>query len=135
MDIFGVKIELTFLLSLWGAILSSALAILKLSEYRNNRFRIEVSPVLRGCAVQGHDISIQNISSKPVLLIYMEIFRTKDGEEYCIWSPEDSLLNARIEPYDCKVYNFSEAEYFTWEKGVCIRLCFAGKKPIIKNIM
>ena len=138
MDILGTHYDVTFLLSLWGAILSSILSILKLIEYWNNRFQINISPILRGDINMGHDISIQNLSSKPVLLEYMEVF-TKKGKwpfqkEQCFWSPEDSFLNARIEPADV-VYNFSKGDYFGRNyKPIYLRLYFVGKKPITKKI-
>lgn len=134
MEIFGIKVGLTLVLSLWGAVLSTILSILKVMEYWDNRFKIELSPILRGDAEMGHDLSIKNLSSKPVLLEYMELFMKKGKEEKDIWSPEDSFLNARIEPHDTKMYNFSEADYFPWKKGVYARLHFAGKKPITKSI-
>lgn len=135
MEIFGVEVNLTLILSLWGAVLSSILSVMKLLEYWDNRFQIELSPILRGCEDTGHDISIKNLSSKPILLEYMEIFIKKDSEERCIWSPEDYFLNARIEPYDTKVYKFNGANYFAWKEGLYARLYFAGKKPIVKNII
>ena len=133
MNIFGLEIEATSFLSIWGSILSTVLAFLKIFEYWKNRFRIEVSPVFRSIPELGNDISINNLSSRPVLLEYMELYVKSDGKEECIWSPEDSLINARIEPYDTKVFNFSEADYFGWNKEpVYIRLYFAGKKEITK---
>lgn len=139
MDILGTHYEVTFLLSLWGAVLSTILSVMKLVEYWNNRFQVKISPVLRSDIDMGHDISIQNLSSKPVLLEYMEIFMQKGiwpfRQEQYFWSPEDSLLNARIEPSDAKVYNFSQGDYFSWKsKPVYVRLYFAGRKSITKKI-
>jgi hypothetical protein len=135
MNIFGLEIEATTFMSVWGAILSTVLAFLKIYEYWSNRFRIEVSPVFRSIPEIGNDININNLSSKPVLLEYMELYVINDGKEKCIWSPEDSLINVRIEPYDTKTFNFSEADYFGWDKKpVYIRLYFAGKKQITKTL-
>jgi len=139
MDMFGSDFEVTFLLSLWGAVLSTVLSVLKVLEYWNNRFQVKISPILRGDIYTGHDISIQNLSSRPVLLEYMELFTLKGKwpfrQEQNIWSPEDSFLNARIEPSDAKVYNFSQGNYFGWNsRPIYTRLYFAGKKPITKRI-
>ena len=127
--------DLTFILSIWGAVLSSILSVMKIIEYWNNRFQIDVSPILRGSDDVGHDISIKNLSSKPVLLEYMEIFQKIGNEEKRIWSPEDAFINARIDPFDSKVFNFSEADYFLWKKGTYIRLHFAGRKTINRSIV
>lgn len=140
MNILGISVETTLLLSLWGAFLSTVLGVLKFFEYWNNRFRVRVTWILRGSEEEGHDVSIQNLSSKPLLLEYLEIFSktSNDGgtpKEY-LWTPEDSWLNARIAPHDTKVYNFSEADYFSWnKKHIYIRLYFAGRRPITKKII
>ncbi|MGB5965585.1 MAG: hypothetical protein WBF77_04790 [Sulfurimonadaceae bacterium] len=139
MDIFGTDLEVIFLLSLWGAVLSTILSVLKIVEYWNNRFQVEVGQILRGDEDLGHDISIKNLSSKPILLEYMELFTKKGNwpfrQKKYIWSPEDSWLNARIEPSDAQVYNFSGSNYFGWNnQNIYVLLYFAGKKPITKKI-
>ena len=127
--------EITLLLAIWGSVLSTALAGFKIFEYWNNRFKIEVSPLFRGAPELGHDISIKNLSPKPVLLEHMELYRKKGDEIVNLWSPEDSFINARIEPYGNKVFNFSEGDYFGWNAGeVYVRLWFAGKKEITRKI-
>lgn len=127
--------EITLLLAIWGSVLSTLLAGFKLFEYWNNRFKIEVAPLFRSVPELGHDISIKNLSPKPILLEYMEFFK-KDGENIVyLWSPEDSFINVRIEPYDNKLFNFREGDYFGWNTDeVYIRLSFAGKKEITRKI-
>jgi len=139
MDILGNNPDLTKILACWGALLSTILCVVKLSEVWKERFNIEVDRILRGCADMGHDIGIKNLSSKPVLLEYMEIYSKKGRWPFrkrnYIWSPEDSWLNSRIEPHDTKVYNFSQGEYFPWSgRKVYIRLHFAGRKPFVLSI-
>ncbi|MEZ5588970.1 MAG: hypothetical protein R3E46_18035 [Sedimenticolaceae bacterium] len=77
MNILGIEITPMLLLSTWGAVLSTTLGVIKVLEYRENRFRIEVGRISRSSPEMGHDISIKNISSKPVLLEYMEV--SKNG--------------------------------------------------------
>lgn len=139
MEILGINYDATLMLPLLGVVIATILSILKIFEYWNNRFQVEINTILRSAVNLGHDISIKNLSSKPILLEYMEIFTKKGkwlfGEEKCIWSPEDSLLNTRIEPADAKVYNFSQANYFSWKTNpIYVRLHFAGRKPITKRI-
>jgi len=139
MEVQGIQIDAQLLLALWGAILSSILSFCKIIEYWGNRFKIQISWIFRGDIEMGHDISITNLSSKPILLEYMEIFSKKGiwpfVHENYFWSPEDYWLNAKIEPSDTKVYNFSESDYFGWKtKDTYVRLYFAGKKTITKKI-
>ncbi len=131
--------DITLILSLWGAILSTILTILKFFEYWNNRFRININTIFRSEANCGHDISISNLSSKPILLEYMELFTLKGKwffkKEHNIWSPEDLIINERIEPSNTKLYNFRQGDYFQWNnKTIYIKLYFIGKKPIIQKI-
>lgn len=139
MNVFGQNLEISQLLGIWGALLSTILFILKLCETWEQRFKIEVSSITRGCVDLGHDISIKNLSSKPVLLEYLELYYKKGCFPFSkcnyIWSPEDSWLNARIEPSDSKVYNFSQGDYFSLSgKNVYMKLHFAGRKPFVKKI-
>ncbi|WP_274062040.1 hypothetical protein [Vibrio parahaemolyticus] len=139
MNVFGQELEVSLLLGIWGAVLSTILFVLKLYEVWGQRFKIEVSSITRSCADQGHDISIKNLSAKPVLLEYLELYSKKGwlpfSKESYIWSPEDSWLNARIEPSDKKVYNFNQGNYFSLSgKKVYVRLHFAGRKPFVKKV-
>lgn len=135
MEIFDIQIDITFLLAITGALLSIILTGLRIKEYWDNKFKIEIDPIIRSAAEYGHDISIKNLSSKPVLLEYMEIYTKEEEEERCVWSPEDMFLNDRIEPLDAKVYHFSGAHYFRWKhNNTYIHLHFAGRKPIVKKI-
>jgi len=130
---FGI--ELSMILSIWAAALSTILAAIKIWESWSSRFKIEVSSILRSRVDMGNDVSITNVSSRPVLLEYMEVYSVKNKKRQCIYSPEDSWLNVRIEPQSTKVYNFSEGEYFSSGRSpVYIRLHFAGKKPLTKRI-
>ncbi len=139
MDVFGIELEISLLLGIWGALLSTILFVLKLYEVWGQRFQIEVSSITRSCVDLGHDISIKNLSSKPVLLEYLELYSKKRWHPFSkhsyIWSPEDSWLDARIEPFGKKVYNFNQGDYFSLSgKKVYIRLHFAGRKPFVKKV-
>ncbi|MEN3758352.1 hypothetical protein ACEUBN_17430 [Aeromonas veronii] len=139
MNIFGKELEISLLLGVWGALLSTILFVLKLYEVWGQRFQIEVSSITRSSVELGHDISIKNLSSKPVLLEYLELYSKKGWFPFSkcsyIWSPEDSCLDARIEPFGKKTYNFNQGDYFSLsDKKVYMRLYFAGHKPFVKKI-
>ena len=131
--------NIPLLLSLWGAVLSTTLAFLKLRELWNQRFKIKTNHVFRSDPYEGNEIHIQNLSSKPVLLEYMVLFYKKGSwwktEKKRIWSPEDSILNFKIEPFSAKSFNFTEFEHFSWKgKTIYAKLSFAGRKEIVKKI-
>jgi len=139
MEIWGMSISLTFALSVWAAVLSTVLSFLKIQEYWINRFKIDISLIYRSHPELGNDISIKNLSSKPILLESMEIYSKKGIWPFSkityLWTPEDSWLNARIESIDTKVYTFSEADYFSWSrKDIYVRLHVAGKRIIDRKI-
>ncbi|MFA0080369.1 hypothetical protein AB4427_19975 [Vibrio artabrorum] len=128
-------------LSAWGAILSTVLAFLKIKETYNNRFQIGVSHVFRSEPREGNDISIQNLSGTPVLLTYMEVYYRPKGffsfirSKKYIWSPEDRMLNQKIEPHSEETYYFYDGDYFTWNnKKIYVKLHFAGKDVIEKRV-
>ena len=133
--------DLSVLLSIWGAFLSTVLAGLKIKELYSNRFNIDTSYIFRSDADYGNEISIQNLSNTPVLLNYMEVYSRPKGllslfkPQQHIWSPEDEMINYRIEPHSEKTFHFVHGDYFTSKnKKVYVRLYFAGKKAIDKRV-
>jgi hypothetical protein len=136
-----MSIDLSVLLSIWGAVVSTALAFLKIKEVYSNRFKVGTSYVFRSDEKHGNDISIQNLSSTTILLIYMEVYYRPKGflswikAPKQIWSPEDEMLNKRIEPHSEVTFHFFDGEHFTWKKRkIYVRLCFAGKKEFEKRV-
>jgi hypothetical protein len=140
MEIFGIKLTLTLAFSIWGAGLSTILGLLKIKEYWSSRFQFDISYVWRGHVDYGNDIIVQNLSGKPILLDYMEIFYFKKTgwfkkEKTILWSPEDESLNIKIDSLSGEKFNFSEANYFVVSgKQIYVRLFFAGKKPIERKV-
>ena len=59
-------------LALWGAGLSSVLALIKMWELWSRRSRIEVSYGFSS-GPGGNDIIIRNLSDKPMILTYWEL--------------------------------------------------------------
>lgn len=135
-----MEIDWLLIIAGWGAILSTLLAIAKLYESWTSRFQVDVTHIFRCDASIGNDIHITNLSGKPIMLEYLELYyltgRWPRMEKKYFWSPEDSLLNLRIEPTEKKVLTFSEADHFSWGSGkkIFIKLYFVGKKPIVKRV-
>jgi hypothetical protein len=71
--------EVDWILAYWGAVVSTILAFIKIKDAWNNRFQIDIIAVFRDNADYGHEISIQNLSGKPVLLNDIELFYKNKG--------------------------------------------------------
>jgi hypothetical protein len=120
--------------------LSSILAFIKVSEALTNRFKIGTDYIFRSDPNYGNDISIHNLSGKPVLLTYMEIFYEKDSwlpfkKKHELWSPEYELLNSKIESHSSKTFCLARGDHFSTNgRTIYARLYFAGDRKVIKRI-
>ena len=126
------------LLALWGAGLSTILFTLKAIEYWKNRFRIDVSYNFTTDENIGNQISIINLSSKPIIIEYIELYYRDSqnifkvfSKKHSLWSPDDYFIS-RILPNDKKTFTFSESDYFQWKnKAIFISIKIAGIKGLI----
>lgn len=128
----------------WGAGLSTLLALIKLFELWRDRFRIEVGYGFTDDPAMGNDILIRNLSGKPIILAYWELFYRPNIwplEKDChIKSPEDSAHDIRIEPNSSTTLKFKEMDHFAWGwkvmrgRRIYIRLHVAGRRAFIKRV-
>ena len=128
----------------WGAGLSTLLALIKLWELWQTRFRIEVGRGLTGCVDMGNDIHIRNLSTNPVILCYWELYYRDHLWPFCkdtyITSPEADASDIRIEQHSSKTFNFSGRDHFSWNRKamkrrqIYIRLHFAGRWSITRKV-
>lgn len=127
----------------WGAGLSTLLALVKLWELWRDRFRIDVGFSWTGEPSIGNDIYIRNLSSKPVILTYWELF-----SRHHLWPiKKDSFIDSQeeyadtqINSHSSKALHFSDLDYFDWGgtamkgRDIYIKLHVAGRRPIIKRV-
>lgn len=128
----------------WGAGLSTLLALVKLGELWRDRFRIDVGYAFTGESGIGNYIHIRNLSGKPIILAYWELFYRPHlwplKKDSYIKSPEEDAHDVRIEPHSSMTLNFSGMDHFDWGlktmKGrrICIRFRVAGRRPIVKRV-
>jgi hypothetical protein len=128
----------------WGAGLSTLLALVKLGELWRDRFRIDVGYGFTGEPEIGNDIHIRNLSGKPIILAYWELFYRPHlwplKKDSYIKSPEEDASDIRIEPHSSMTLNFSEMDHFDWGwkamkwRRIYIRLHVAGRRPIVKRV-
>jgi hypothetical protein len=112
-----VELNITTLIAFWGAGISTALAIIKLVEFRRTFTRVEANWVLRGHEEIGHDVLILNNSAQPIFITSFDVVRAKRKwlkrtVTKVEFSLEDQHAAYRIESFGAKELNFSEADYF-----------------------
>ncbi|GGJ06727.1 hypothetical protein [Halopseudomonas pertucinogena] len=127
----------------WGAGLSTLLALLKLWEYWQHRFRLDVSYRLTGNEYEGNQIFIRNLSDRPIILDHWELSYVKGRWFWRKLSPIATAtdpIQLRIEPCSSATFDFREENHFGWSaaalKGrrICIKLYVVGRKPRLKTI-
>ncbi|MCF6217248.1 MAG: hypothetical protein L3J62_01680 [Gammaproteobacteria bacterium] len=130
-------------LALWGAGLSTALALVKMWELWSSRSRIEVSYGFSS-GPDGNDIIIRNLSDKPMTLTYWELlFCERKSLKWIPYRNENPAENTRdifISAHSSKTLNFSGQDYFEWGqaltgKRLYLNLHIAGKRSAIKHLV
>ena len=128
----------------WGAGLSTLLAVVKLWELWRDRFRLDIGCKMTGSPDIGNEIHIRNLSGKPIILSYWELFYRPHSwplkNDTSIASPGPDACDLKIEPHSSKTFIFREMEHFDWGwkamKGrrIYMRLYIAGRRPVVKRV-
>jgi len=134
----------TTLLAVWGAFLSTVLAVVKLREVWQARFRVEVKASLTASEEAGNTVSIRNLAGKPLILGYWEVLRISGRwpfrKEECLVSPDEYACDCSIAAHSALPLYFTEQDHFDWGPGslqgdrLFIRLHFAGRRPILRKL-
>lgn len=132
------------LVAWWGAVLSTLLALIKLFELWRDRFRLEISYKFAGYAPVGNEITIRNLSTRPVIVGHWELLY---GKWYWpIWGFESfdaadhDAGDLRIEAHDTYSLMFVDERWFDWGadalngRTIYIRLYIAGRTPIVRKV-
>jgi hypothetical protein len=137
--------SLTTILAVWGALLSTVLAGVKLWEVWQARFRVEVVASLTGSEEIGNTVSIRNLAGKPAILGYWEILRISGRwpfwKEKCLVSPDEGARDTSIAPHSTLSLPFIEGDHFAWGPAalqgdrIFMRLHFAGRRPILREVV
>ncbi len=125
----------------WGAGLSTLLALVKLWELWRDRFRIDVG---YGFTEDSNNIHIRNLSGKPIILTYWEVFYRPHlwpiKKDSCINSPGEYACDIEIKPHSRKTLSFMGEDYFNCGckamqgRRIYIKLHVAGRRPIVKRV-
>jgi hypothetical protein len=133
-------LSLSLMIAGWGALLSTALAAIKIWELWRDRHRIDIGYSFCSDEEHGNTITIRNVSGRPLILCYWEL-QVRHGYWPC-WryntfrTPEpDEVNDYRLEPYSSHPLVFTESEHFDYETvapsggPLYLRLHFAGRRP------
>lgn len=129
---------LTIILAVWGAILSTILAGLKIWEIRQNHFRVETSYNLTSSVTEGNEIYIRNLNNRPITIEHWVLEWRKGIWPFkkidLITMAQDLSAGRKIEAYDSLTLHFTDDNYFSTGqplsegKNLYIKLHFVGKK-------
>ena len=130
------------LIAWWGAGLSTLLAIVKLFELWQDRFRVDVSYNFTGDENIGNEVLIRNLCNRPLILAHWELLYCSGRWPRRRFEPLESADfdsgDRRLEPYATHTLHFAEVNYFSWGhktlngRRIFIRLHVAGRNPILK---
>lgn len=114
-----------------------------------DRFRIEVTSLLRSDPDRGNDVLIRNLSSNRILIARWEVCygpeRSTDKDlevilDSTMGEVESGSSDINIDAYSSYTMNFEGDDHFNFDvrtlRGRCIylRLWIAGRTPILKMI-
>lgn len=135
--------SIAFMLGIWGALLSTILAAVRLWELWVGRFQVDVSTLFTSSEEMGHRVSVRNLSGKPLILEYWEIVLLSGHwprrQERTLVSPEADTEDIAIPAHTTLPLLFREEDHFPWGRGlrrdrIAIRLHFAGRRPILRML-
>jgi hypothetical protein len=126
-------------LAVWGALLSTLLAVVRIWELWRSRRRIEVSYNFRDTQ-NGNEVIIRNLNATPVVVCYWELAwlklqwcGLKKKEIKCI-IPDSDFSDIPIPPFGSTKLIFADENYFAWnaralgDTAIFLRIKLAGEK-------
>lgn len=133
------------LLAVWGAVLSTFLAVAKLREIWINRTQVEVSHNFAGSSDIGNQVIIRNLTGTPLLITYWELlWRHRSGfgwKQSKSIGPGEYFEDLKLGGHASIKLVFRDQDYFDWgvsalgNDRIYIRLHIAGKaKPVLRKV-
>ncbi|MFV7531647.1 hypothetical protein [Enterobacter mori] len=137
-------LTVSMVVSWWGAFVATGLAIIKVMETLRDRTRIDVGTSLTTSVNVGHEIRIRNLSPRPIMLTYWEVYYASSlcpliGRKN-ISEPEFDTPDSTIAPYNTHTLSFNDENYFPLyhkklkTSAIYIELHFAGRRRVRRKI-
>ncbi len=138
------SLDVKDLMAVWGGLLSTGLAGIKVFEWWRDRDRLDISFGSSSSVEHGNQIQIRNLSSRPIIIKHWELFFARDpkGKNDCEFVDhadyDDGDLT--IPAHTSKQWNFCEERYFSTSdkhlrgRSIYLRLCIAGRKDLTTKL-
>ena len=132
-------------LAVWGAVLSTLLAAVKVWELWKTRVRIEVGYNFSGNESIGNEVIVRNLSGTPLIITYWELIwrqRTQFAwKQSNTIGPEEDNDDIKVGAHSSVKLSFRDANHFDWgvsalgHRKIFLRLHLAGRsRPILRKV-
>ena len=107
-------------ITIWAAILSTSLALIKILEMWRARQRVEFGCVLCDNSDEGNKVIIRNLSGSPIIVSYWEVMWLRSkwyrvGKEIIFSTGSDyDDPDIHLPANSSKTLTFSDERYFDW---------------------
>lgn len=138
------SLDLKDLMAVWGGLLSTGLAGIKIVEWWRDRDRLDISFGSSTSVEHGNQIQIRNLSKRPIIVKHWELFFAFDpeGKRDCefVESADYDDGDLTIAAHASKHWNFCEARYFSTSdkhlrgRSIYLRLFIAGRREITTKL-
>ena len=135
---------ISLLVALWGAVLSTILAVTKLWEIRRDRFRVDVGNNFSSAPGGANKVIVRNLGSRPFILCYWELLwlphRWVSEHGVRSISPGEDAIDVRIEPGASHTLRFSGPDHFDWGRNalrgrtIYLRLYVVGRRSFLRKV-
>jgi len=128
------------LLAVWGAVLSTTLAAVKIWELWRGRRRIVFCYNFVGLAEVGNDIIIRTLSGTPIIISYWELVWLKKKwlglkkQQTRQISPDSDFSDFQVAPHSSQKLSFADENHFDWSvsslagAAIYLRIQIAGER-------
>ena len=127
-------------LVIWAAGLSTLLGALKILEYWDDRFRLEVDHDFPDDPNEGKKITLRNLTSNPVTIPYKELLVRR---KWWFFQKYEEVPSTNEPPYDVIIFahsshtfnykdmsNFSLKSKLLAGKTIYLKIWIAGRRPL-----
>lgn len=132
------------LLTIWGAGLSTLLGALKILEYWDDRFRLQVDYDFSDDATEGNKITLRNLTSNPITIPYKELLIGRKWLPFLKYQeipftdepPHDIFIPA----HSSHTFNYKDMPHFSLKsklmagKTIYLKVWIAGRRPMTLTV-
>ncbi|MFZ3084944.1 hypothetical protein [Rhodoferax ferrireducens] len=131
-------------IALWGALLSTVLAVIKIMDWWRDRDRLEIDFSSTSDESVGNSIIIRNLYAKPIIITHWELFFAHNRRELreceLIESADFDFHDQTVGANASIVWRFCDAHYFSTSdkvlhgRSIYLKLCIAGRQKVTRKL-